>query len=508
MFNLQLSKKIITIVGLIWLFFPCLTSSNNDAINYGENYKNNSETNINSDTKVKIDWFLKSFYNNLDLKMPETQKKIDYIYYLYKKVNSIKNSLKSNSKMTNNQKEIFYYIENSLEQRISYLQLEIEEEKKALEEKNKHIKTPLKVKSLYYTSYAGGNSKKINSLYNLAKNTEINSVTIDIKDVSGYVSFQLNNKDFDKIKPISNNRIKDIESLIKTLHEKNIYVIGRIVVFKDKLLASNRPDLAIKWTDRKTVWNDYSGNKYMDPYSKEVWDYNANIATAAYKIGFDEINFDYVRFPSDGKISSTYYPFANKILRNNPKWGKIMVIDKFSNYFTKKIRKENPNIVLSADVFGLVTRIDLLQIGQNLESFLMNFDYVGPMVYPSHYGRKFLGYSPADNYPYEIILDAFKNSKIKVQNLNKEIELAKIENRKIKLNYAISSDLDVNSIEKIKLSKIRPWLQGFTCTRCPGATEYNRYKFRRQIQAVNDYNLDSWWVWNSGSRYHYNWFNK
>jgi hypothetical protein len=157
--------------------------------------------------------------------------------------------------------------------------------------------------------------------------------------------------EFGKIRPITNNRIKDIKNLIQQLHENDIYVIGRIVVFKDKLLAERRPDLAIKWSGGKDVWYDYKGNQYMDPYSKEVWDYIVDLSKGAYEVGFDEINYDYVRFPSDGKISQTYYPFAQTIQNQNPKWGKIMVLDKFSNYVTSELKSIYPSIVLSADIF-------------------------------------------------------------------------------------------------------------------------------------------------------------
>jgi len=158
---------------------------------------------------------------------------------------------------------------------------------------NNHIKTPKTVKSLYYTSTAWWNEQKINQLLHFVKNTKINSVTIDIKEVDWYLAFDTPDHEFDTIKPISNKRIKNIKNLIKKLHQNNIYVIWRITVFKDKLLAEKRPDLAIKWTNKKDVWYDYKWNKYLDPYSKEVWDYIINISKVAYKLWFDEINYDY-----------------------------------------------------------------------------------------------------------------------------------------------------------------------------------------------------------------------
>lgn len=372
-----------------------------------------------------------------------------------------------------------------------------------------HLETPATVKSLYYTSFAGGSSTRIETLLNFVKNSEINSVTIDIKEVDGYVGFDMSWYEFTTIQPISNDRIKDVRTLIEKLHENGIYVIGRIVVFKDKLLAETRPDLAIKWPDRVNVWYDYKGNKYLDAYSKEVWDYTVELSKAAYDLWFDEINYDYVRFPSDGKISSTYYPFAKEIEVENPKWGKIMVLDKFSSYITSQLKFEYPNIVLSADIFGLVTRSDLFKIGQNLESFLLHFDYVWPMVYPSHYWAWTLGFSVPDNYPYAIIKNALHHSNKRIDALNLQIQEAQENNEtQLKIKDAFFAEKDISNIEAIPKTRIRPWLQGFSCTWCKGYTPYNRTKFREQIRAVEGAWLTSWWVWNSASRYYLDWYNK
>jgi len=114
----------------------------------------------------------------------------------------------------------------------------------------------------------------------IAENTSVNSITIDIKTVSGEINFDINEKYFKNIQPVSNNRIKNIEKIIEELHSKNIYVIGRIVVFKDMLLSEKRKDLALKWKHNKEkIWTDYSGKKYLDPSSREVIDYNIAIAS-------------------------------------------------------------------------------------------------------------------------------------------------------------------------------------------------------------------------------------
>jgi hypothetical protein len=178
-----------------------------------------------------------------------------------------------------------------------------------------------------------------------------------------------------------------------------------------------------------------------------------------------------------------------------------MVIDKFSNYITTKVREHDPNIVLSADVFWLVTNINLFQIWQNLESFLLSFDYVGPMIYPSHYSQWYLWFTYPDNHPYEIFKNSLDKAQLRIDKLNSEITNAWIEFRDIKLNDYLTYD-NQNNKEEITLKKIRPWLQWFSCTWCKGYQPYNREKFRWQVNAVSDSWLNSWWVWSSGSNYY------
>jgi hypothetical protein len=447
------------------------------------------------------------YVNKIDTLISKIKESEIKLKIIHNKIQVIKAKIwDSTSEKIEEMKTILLYFNEAVEKELSGKSEELQD--------NIHIKTPKVVKSLYYTSASGGNKKKLDTLIHFVKNTEINSVTLDIKEVDGYVAFNMSEYKFGTIKPISNNRIKDIKALIQTLHDNNVYIIGRIVVFKDRLLSERRPDLAIKWKGGKEVWYDYKWNQYMDPYSKEVWDYNINISRAAYQLWFDEINYDYVRFPSDGKISQTYYPFAQKIQAENPKWGKIMVLDKFSSYITSTLKDEFPNIILSADVFWLVTRSDLFMIWQNLESFLLYFDYIWPMVYPSHYSNGTLGLGIADNHPYEIIKNALHHTNRRIDALNekiKEIQEKDIEQgqkRRIKIKDAFFAEKDIDDMKPIPKTKIRPWLQWFSCTWCKGYTPYNREKFRKQVSAIEDSWLNSWWVWNSASNYYFDWYNK
>ncbi|MDC0506076.1 putative glycoside hydrolase [Candidatus Gracilibacteria bacterium] len=372
----------------------------------------------------------------------------------------------------------------------------------------KHVATPENVKSVYFTANALGNKTRRDNLDYLVINKEINSVTIDVKTVSGYTSFEFPADDFGALKPESNDIIKDIKAEIEALHEDDVYVIARIVVFKDNYMTQQRPDLAIRWSTKDAIWNDYKGNHYLDPGSDLVKDYYVDMALSAYRLGFDEINFDYIRFPTDGYISQTEYPHASSTIVTEGKWGKMKVIDEFSRYVTKKLREAEPEIKISADVFGLVTNVDLFQIGQNLESFLLHFDYVGPMIYPSHYGRGYLGYQVPDNAPHAIFEDSMKKSKSRIDAMNANISALAASGSVYQIKDVFTPDYDIQDFEPIQYSKMRPWLQGFSCGWCKGATSYNRWKFREQIRAINEAGLDSWWVWSSGSNYYPEWYNK
>ncbi len=383
----------------------------------------------------------------------------------------------------------------------------IEEPEIILPEPVKHVATPENIKSVYFTANALWNKPRRDNLDYLVKNKEINSVTIDIKTVSGYTSFDFPEEDFSGLKPASNNIIRDIKSQIEKLHEDDVYVIGRVVIFKDNYMTRQRPDLAIRWSNKDAIWNDYKWNHYLDPGGQEVRDYYVDMAVSAYRLGFDEINFDYIRFPTDGYISQTKYPHAGNVIASEGKWGKMKVIDAFSKYVTTKAREIEPDIQLSADVFGLVTNVDLFQIGQNLESFLLHFDYVGPMIYPSHYGRGYLWYQVPDNAPYAIFQDSMKKSLARIDAMNTQIPELAASWSTYKIKDSFTPDFNIQEFEPIAYAKIRPWLQWFSCGWCKGATSYNRWKFREQIRAINEVWLDSWWVWSSGSNYYPEWYN-
>jgi len=137
-----------------------------------------------------------------------------------------------------------------------------------------------------------------------------------------------------------------------------------------------------------------------------------------------------------------------------------MAIDAFGAWITEYLREKHPDITLSADIFGLVMTSNGYRIGQNLESFLLNFDYIGPMIYPSHYGKGYLGYDVPDNYPYEIFVDAYAKAERKITALNQAIESSQREGVPLQIQNAFTPQREISDITTpINSQKIRPWIQ-------------------------------------------------
>ena len=321
-----------------------------------------------------------------------------------------------------------------------------------------HLPTPKSQKAIYMTSCVVGTASFRNELVKLVDETELNSIVIDVKDYSGYLSFTPKNE---KLKVLVSKQCmaQDMKEFIEKLHEKDIYVIGRITVFQDSVLTKLRPELAVKKKSDGGTWHDYQGLSFTDPGSKEVWDHHVAIAKEAYAIGFDELNFDYIRFPSDGKLENASYDFWDGATP------KAEIIKSFFIYLDANLKDLAAPI--SADLFGLTTwRNDDMNIGQILENAIPYFDYISPMVYPSHYPPGFDGYKNPASHPYEIILTS----------LNKAVE---------RLNSASSSPL-----------KIRPWLQDFDL-----GANYTAEMIKKEKQAVYDAGLNSWLIWDPKNKY-------
>ena len=382
--------------------------------------------------------------------------------------------------------------------------LKIKETKTKKREKAKiKINPPKIVKGVYLTGWSAANNRKIEEIIRLKKQDRINTVVIDIKDWSGYVFYDAKVKEVEEYKA-KKILIKNIEEFLNNLHQQGIYVIGRIVVFQDPVLARARKDLALKRHSQKDIlWCDNLKLSWVDPSSIEVWKYNLKIAKDALEKGFDEINFDYIRFPSDGNLKEIDYPFWNK------KKSKQEVIKSFFKY----LRENLGTSTLSIDVFGMTTvRNDDLGIGQVLEDAFEYFDYICPMVYPSHFESGFLGYKNPAKHPYQVVKYCMENA-LKKLIVYSSTSLAVSTSSYSLLptsscptsSYSTSSYshtlkyTEKKTSKKKKFPKIRPWLQDFDLK-----AKYNVEMVKAEIKGIKDAlgeNFSGFLLWNPKNIY-------
>ena len=316
-----------------------------------------------------------------------------------------------------------------------------------------NFKSPKTIKGIYLTGWVAGLSSRFNRLLYLVNNTELNAMVIDVKNVEGEISYnsQLSlAKKFDA----NVNKIRDLKGILQKCKENNIYTIARIPVFKDKKLATDSK-YALKFYDKNNDKNEIIASKiWLNPYSREVWRYNVDLAIEAAMLGFDEIQLDYIRFPAFVNLDRYNLAVA-------PADSKVEIINDFISY--AKTRLGEYGIPLSIDVFGLTTSGSDLGIGQDFSSLAAKVDYISPMVYPSHYAPGAYGLAVPEKEPYFTIFKSMQDAK---------------------------RELDGRS------EKLRPWLQDFSLRYVYGVKEV-----RDQIKAAKALGLDSWLLWNPSSRY-------
>lgn len=329
-----------------------------------------------------------------------------------------------------------------------------------------HLATPNPLKALYMTACTASERRLRGNVLANFDNTELNAIVIDIKDYTGTDSYA--STSMQSGAGIGHGcRIRDLAGFIASLHARGIYVIGRVTVFQDPLYASLHPDLAIQSKSRPgSPWRDKNGLAYLDPSAKPYWDYIVGIGREAYGIGVDELNFDYIRFPSDGNLSDMSFTWS----AGKPK---AEAVTSFFRYLREQFSSTTPDMVngglpvLSADLFGLTTTAeDDMGIGQLLTHALPYFDYVAPMVYPSHFASGYIGFAKPAQHPYDVI--------------------------HYSMDKAASRALQASTSP----AKLRPWIQAFDL----GAI-YTPAMVRSEMQATYDAGLSSWMLWNAGSAY-------
>ncbi len=317
------------------------------------------------------------------------------------------------------------------------------------------VEEPPRVRAIYLNPRITDSWDGFMALVELIGRTELNALVIDIKDEqvfypTGVSLFQ----DTGTVAPLY-----DVSAMLAVLADHDIYSIGRLVVFKDSLVAEARPDLAIKDTETGDLWRDMNGVAWVNPLREELWEANAALAVEAGTLGFDEIQYDYVRFPTDGDLSRM--DFGTPLTEET----RTAAITSFAEMSFNRLAPTGAK--LAADIFGYTLLVPGdLGIGQNADRLAPFFDTLCPMVYPSHFpeGSLLVPGHPND-YPYETIRISMEAGASKVNGQTR---------------------------------KLRPWLQDFSL---PGMTPYTITDVRAQIDAAEATNTGGWLMWNPDNVY-------
>lgn len=326
---------------------------------------------------------------------------------------------------------------------------------------------PDAVRGIYVTGHSAGGSR-FESLIDLMDKTDLNSMVIDVKDDWGNITYQ---DDQSKYKDIGKSYIKDPRAMLERLEEEEIYPIARVVVFKDSVLSKAKPELS--YLEGNEVWANGSGESFVNPFLKEVWDYNVGIAIEAAKLGFQEIQFDYVRFPEgfekrDTELKYSMGEYAEMDEDNVQK--RVHAVTDFVAYAKEQLKPYDVDV--SVDIFGYTATLpEAPGIGQNFTKISEHVDVISSMIYPSHW-TSYFGIAKPDLEPYNLIA-----------------EYAKLENQKL------------GELENPPTS--RPWLQDFTASWL-GSGNYKQYgkaEVEAQIKALQDQGINEYLLWNAGNSY-------
>lgn len=412
----------------------------------------------------------------------------------------------------------------------------------------------VKVKGIYVSGPMAGTAG-MDNLIALVDRTELNALVIDVKNDDGYLTCEL---DVPLAEQIGSEKhyIKDLPALVQTCKEKNIYLIARVVAFKDPILAEKMPEWSLHNSDG-SVFRDKSGLAWVNPYRKEVWEYLASVGEAAIKAGFDEVQYDYVRFSTDSRMKQVDFGDSTKGRT------KTEAISGFTLYASERIHAAGGRI--SADVYGVVidSEEDQQIVGQNYVEMSRSLDAISPMIYPSHYGPYNYQIPVPDAQPYDTVLVAMQASKMVLAGLdpktgkkpvsadvsgNDAVDAAIVGGEAVSGNNAADTAADSQStsgttavsgndavqnaenaqaadgaqaaedaaaktpaLSKEEIAQldpttgvqatVRPWLQDFTATWVKGHISYGPEEIRAQIQAVYDAGYEEWILWNAANRY-------
>lgn len=340
-----------------------------------------------------------------------------------------------------------------------------------------HVATPDAVKAIYMTQCVVGTPSFRKKLVDLVDTTELNSIMIDIKDFSGTIGFKTHSPLLASAS-MKGCGASDMKDFIAMLHEKGIYVIGRITVFQDPFYTKTHPEQAVQSKSTGSPWKDRKGLSFIDVSSRAYWDVVVQLSKESYEIGFDELNYDYIRYPSDGNMADASYVNPNK----------QEALETFFKYLHEQVSPLG--VVTSADLFGMTTvAYDDMGIGQILERALPYFDYIAPMVYPSHFAKNFNGYPDPNKNVYGVIAHSMGEAVKRTEATTTRFAF-------IGAEPIASTSPKLYKKPAYPRTKLRPWLQDFSY----GGT-YGPKEVRDQIQATYDVGLTSWMLWSPSNKY-------
>ncbi|OON97872.1 MAG: hypothetical protein ATN36_02320 [Epulopiscium sp. Nele67-Bin005] len=302
----------------------------------------------------------------------------------------------------------------------------------------------------------------IDEFIELANTTEINSFVLDMKNDKGYFLFSTDNPLIEQMigqQIVGNKYLPDV---LEKMENNDIHSIARVVAFKDSAIAKTHPDQMIKDYDGN-IYTNAAGETWLNPYDERNWEYLLEVCKEVIALGFDEIQFDYIRFHESMNEERVDLPTDKS---------KAEIITEFTTYMVEKLSPYD--VTISASVFGtiLTSDIDAQIVGQDYSSLVYLLDAIYPMVYPSHYSSGWYGQENPDLAPYEIILGAMIDSNKKVAQFGEE-----------------------------PTAKVMPWLQDFTATWLSSYQRYEAEQILEQINGVYDAGLEGWVLWNASGNY-------
>lgn len=328
-------------------------------------------------------------------------------------------------------------------------------------------RVPVKVKGVYISAYVAGTASMMENVVAELDRTEANTVVIDLKDDFGRVVCEMDSPLIQELGSVK-VYVQDMPALMGELKDHGIYAIARIPAFRDAWLGEVRPEWCVQKSDG-TVFKDRDGNAWVNPYKEEAWDYLVEIGTQAKALGFDEVQFDYLRFCTERGMQDVTFDEADTQGRS-----RTDIICEFMEYAYEKLKAEG--LFVSADVFGAIINSDINanSVGQIYGELAKHVDYISPMIYPSHYGDGNYNIDHPDIHPYETITAALMDSR-------KELYFA--------------------GLDGDRIATVRPWLQDFTATWLAHHISYGPEEVRTQIQATYDAGYDEWMLWDASCHY-------